>query len=93
MKRAAVPSILVAVVLLALGVTADAAADEESSTDRRFCFRQASGAPQRSRHFDKGYANLGAWRRQNITLEPRCARVISNASQVSLRSLSALRRT
>ena len=42
MKKAAVPSILVAVVLLALGVTSRGAAAEESFPDRVFIVERSS---------------------------------------------------
>ena len=91
MKRAAVPSILVVVVLLPLGVTAEAQLPKKVP---RIALLFPPARPvllNWSRRFDKGYANTDTWR--NRTSSRGTLKVTSNASQVSLLSLSVLRRT
>ena len=93
MKRAAVPSILVVVVLLALVVMAQAQQTKKVPRIGAFVPASASGAPQLVEALRQGLREHGYVEEQNITLEPRYAEGKSNASQVSLLSLSALRQT
>ena len=73
MKRAAVPSILVAVVLLALGVIAQA--QQPKKVPRIGMLMSSSASTQRSRlnDFRNGLRELGYVERQNILIEYRYA--------------------
>ena len=73
MKRAAVPSILVVVVLLALGVTAEAQQTKKVPRIGAFVPASASGAPQLVEALRQGLREHGYVEEQNITLEPRYA--------------------
>ena len=73
MKKAAVPSILVVVVLLALGVTAEAQQTKKVPRIGAFVPASASGAPQLVEALRQGLREHGYVEEQNITLEPRYA--------------------
>jgi putative tryptophan/tyrosine transport system substrate-binding protein len=73
MKRAAVPSILVAVVLLALGVTADAQQPTKVPRIGLLVSASASTDQHRAAAFSKGLRDLGYVEGQNIAVEYRFA--------------------
>ena len=68
MKKAAVPSILVAVVLLALGVTAEA---QQPKKVPRIGYMSVPPLPlsrPESRRFGRVCASLGTWREKTLSL-------------------------
>jgi putative ABC transport system substrate-binding protein len=73
MKRAAVPSILVVVVLLAVAVIAEAQQPKKVPRIGAFVPASASGAPQLVEALRQGLREQGYVEEQNITLEPRYA--------------------
>jgi putative ABC transport system substrate-binding protein len=70
MKRAVVPSILVAVVLLAVGVTAEA---QQPTKIPRIGYQSASSSGEREEAFRQGLRELGYVEGQNIVIEWRFA--------------------
>jgi putative ABC transport system substrate-binding protein len=73
MKKAVVPSIVVAVVLLALGVAVEAQQPKKVPRIGAFVPASASGAPQLIEALRQGLREHGYVEEQNITLEPRYA--------------------
>ena len=71
MKKAAVPSILVAVVLLAVGVIVEAAAAEKVPRIGYLTANAASGESARHDGFQQGLRELGYIEGQNIATEYR----------------------
>ena len=72
MKKAAVLSILVAVVLLALGVIAEAQQPKKVHRIGSLCSRRFRWCSSSSTHFGRVYASLDTWRK-NIVIECRYA--------------------
>jgi putative ABC transport system substrate-binding protein len=73
MKRATVPSIVVVVVLLAVGVAVEAQQPKKVPRIGAFVPASASGAPQLVEALRQGLREHGYVEEQNITLEPRYA--------------------
>ena len=68
MKKAAVPSILVVVVLLALGVTAEAQQPTKIPRIGYLVQRRPKDSGASSRHSSKGCGSLGTWREKTLSL-------------------------
>jgi putative ABC transport system substrate-binding protein len=73
MKKAEVPSVLLAVVLLAVAVIAEAQQTKKVPRIGAFVPASASGAPQLVEALRQGLREHGYVEEQNITLEPRYA--------------------